>query len=741
MESVRLRIGARFFVSASVAALLAGQAMAQAQSASSPVLEQVFVTAQKRSEDIQKVGVAVTALGPDTLTALGHFDVTSLSNLTPSVQFNQYSPTLTVFNIRGVSQNDFSDSQEAPIAFYSDGVYVASMGAISGQMYDLQEIEVLRGPQGTLFGRNATGGVIQETSAKPTEDLSGYLQVQGGSFNEVATEGAISDSLSNAVRARFSFSTDNHDGYLKNLIGPALGDAKAYAARLQFDADVGNGGDLLVKFWINRNDHEVSGAYSHHASYANAYGGGVFLPRNVDYYGSCPGCDPFGYIEPNDPFTGSYNRKGLFDRTYTGATATYTQPFDHFTLTSITGFQLLHKRYGEDSDMSPNDIFIYDTKQYLLQGSEEVRLDGQMGAMHWVTGIYLLDINSRNGYDANVLVGSEDIVYSTKTDTFGAAAFAQLEYAFTDQFSVIGGLRYSWDQKKYWYTTTDSAIPALDFTFNPTLFPTLASRTFPNYSYKAELDYKPTENIFLYASVNRGTKAGGYATPSNAPVDRFGVVTPSLLDFDQEVLTNFEGGFKLTIFNGSTRLNGTLFHYNYHNYQAFAQLGLTQQITNNQAYVDGAELELTTTPVAGLMLDGFASFLSTKVNKVQVLSGDLLTRQMPQAPHASLGFSGQYTVGLWGGDLALQSDWKYDGSQYFSVFNAPVDYEHSHLIGNARISYAPAFNKNLELAFFVKNVTDKAYRVYNLDLANSFGFDQSVYAPPRWFGVSLKYNL
>ena len=738
MRAIRLGIGARLLVSAGIAALSAGPALADA---SSSVLETVVVTAQKREQDIQKVGVAVTAIGPEALASLGHTDVTAIADLTPSVQFNQYSPTLTVFNIRGVSQNDFSDSQEAPVAFYSDGVYVSSMGAISGQMYDLQQIEVLRGPQGTLFGRNATGGVIQVTSAKPTDDLTGYLQASGGSFNEVATEGAISDALSNSVRARLSFQTDSHDGYIKNLIGPDLGDARAYAARLQVDADVGNGGDLLVKFWFNRNDHEVSGAYSHHASYTNAYGGGVFLPSNVDYYGSCPGCDPFGYKDPNGPFTGSYNRKGLFDRTYAGMTATYTQAFDYFNFTSITGYQLLHKRYGEDSDMSPNSIFIYDTNQYLLQGSEELRLDGQTDRLHWVTGIYLLDINSRNGYDANVLVGSEDIVYRTKTDTFGVAAFAQAEYALSDQFSAIAGVRYSWDQKKYWYTTTDSAIPALDFTFNPTLFPSLASRTFPNYSYKAELDYKPSDNALVYVSVNRGTKAGGFATPSNAPVDSHGVITPSLLDFDQEVLTNFEGGFKLTLFGGSTRFNGTIFHYDYHNYQAFAQLGLTQQITNNQAYVNGAELELTTMPVAGLTLDGFASFLDTEVKAVHVLSGDIINRRMPQAPHVSLGLSGQYTTSLGGGDLSLQTDWKYDGAQYFSVFNAPVDWEASHILGNARISYVPAFNKNLELAFFVKNITDKTYRVYNLDLANSFGFDQSVYAPPRWFGVSLQYNL
>ncbi|MDE2494329.1 MAG: TonB-dependent receptor [Alphaproteobacteria bacterium] len=726
-------IRASILLSASLVAF-AGPALAAAPA---PKLEEVIVTAQKRAQNMQKVGIALSAIGAQQLSTLPDSDVTAIVNLIPSVQFNQYSPTLTVFNIRGISQNDFADSQESPIAFYADDVYVSAMGAIAGQMYDLSQIAVLRGPQGTLFGRNATGGVIQVTSAAPTNYFSGYLQATGGSFGEYDTEGAISGPLGNSWRGRLSFQTIHHDGYIKNLIGPDVGSANSYAGRLQLEGDVGHGGDLLIKLWGIRNDHEVSGAYSHRASYPNADGLGVFVQWNVDVYGTCPGCDAFGYKAPGFPFTGSFDRKGLFDRTYGGLTVKYTQAFQGFTLTSITNMQVLRKRYGEDSDMSPNPIFIYDTHQYLLQESQETRLDGQVGRLHWTAGVYLLDINSRNNYDANVLVAGENIVYQAKTDTYSAAGFAQLEYALNNQFKVIGGFRYSWDHKKYWYATTDSLIPSNDFAFNPSLYPDLASRTYhPDYSYRVELDYTPTDNTLLYASINRGTKAGGFATPSSPPPN------PAQLVFGQEALTSYEAGFKLTLFDDTTRFNGSVFHYDYHNYQAYGFYGLFQQITNNQAYDDGLELELTTTPVNGLVLHAFGSFLSTQVKNLHLPAGTVKDRVMPQAPHFSGGLSGQYTMPLAaGGDLTLSSDWKYNGTQFLSVMNAPVDKQPAYVVGNVQISYVPSFNNNLELSAFVNNVTDQAYRIYNLDLSGLLTFNQGVFAPPRWYGVTLRYNF
>jgi iron complex outermembrane receptor protein len=711
---------------------------AQAQPApKSSQLEEVIVTANKRSQNLQRVGTAITALGAKQLRALGQTDITAIARDIPSVQFNQYSPTLTIFNIRGVSQNDFTDAQEAPIAFYSDGVYVSSLGAVSGQMYDLNQVEVLRGPQGTLFGRNATGGLVQVTSAKPTTALSGYLQGSVESYGEIATEGAISGLLADGIKGRLSFQTDDHDGYVTNTTGPSLGTSRAYSIRLQLDFTLGNGGDLLIKAYGSRNDHETPADYKMEPSYPDANGLGVFLPPGLNYWGTGPGLDLTGYRPPTtNPFIVSLDHKPYFDRTYYGSTATYTQPFDAFKLTSITDFQGLHKAYSEDSDGSPDPLLNYSTRQYLDQISEELRLNGDIDKLNWIGGLYLLSINSRNGYDADLpALGASDL-YATKTQTYSAAAFAQAQYTINKQFSVIAGLRYSYDHKRFDYDILQNGTERVDF--NPQSYPSLATRKFPNYSGKVELDYQPDDDALIYAGINRGTKSGGFATPGSIPSTASQLVDS--LPFKQEILTNYEGGFKLTLLDRTTRLNASVFHYDYHNYQAYSVVGLFQEITNNNATVNGGEVELTTKPVPDLTLNGFVSLLDTRVDNIIVPSGASLTRQMPQAPHVSLGGSIQYDVTLDAGRFSFESDWKYNGSEYFSVFNAPVDKERPNLVGNARIAFSPSWNDRFEAAFFVRNITNRYYRIYQLD-ESSLSFDQEVYAPPRWFGGSLKYSF
>ena len=177
-------------------------------------LEEIIVTAQKREQNLQTVGTSITAMDSATLTERGMKDATDIATMTPGLQFNQYSPTITVYNLRGVSQNDFSDHQEAPVAVYVDDAYVASMGALAGSMFDLDRVEILRGPQGTLFGRNATGGLIHYLSKKPTQDYSGYVKADIGNFGALNSEGAIGGGLTDQLAGRFSFATDSHEGYI-----------------------------------------------------------------------------------------------------------------------------------------------------------------------------------------------------------------------------------------------------------------------------------------------------------------------------------------------------------------------------------------------------------------------------------------------------------------------------------------------------------------------------------------------
>jgi iron complex outermembrane receptor protein len=406
------------------------------------------------------------------------------------------------------------------------------------------------------------------------------------------------------------------------------------------------------------------------------------------------------------------------------------------------------KDYGEDSDMSPNAAFNYDTHQRMYQMSQELRLSGKTDALNWVTGLYAMNIHTSNQYQvvspAGTVPGFGTLNYGGTQNTDSLAAFAQGEYAVTPTVSVIGGLRYSHDRKHIEFQDYANGVLLFDWA---TTFPNLAGlrfATFNNWSGKAEIDYKPNGTTLIYASVNRGTKAGGFGTVSSpAPYTDSAAVSVATgaplvqaIPFGQEVLTNWEGGFKLTLLNHTTHLNGSAFFYNYGGYQAFQNVGVNQYISNHQAYEHGAELAFDTRPVKGLTLGTFATYLSSKVKNITLPDGTLADRVLPQAPEFALGWQVHYAFPVGPGQLTLGTDWKHESGSYFETNNAPDDYEPGRTIGNARISYAILDGK-VEVAGFVNNLTDKWYRIYNLDLSGLLGATNQTYAKPRTWGASV----
>jgi iron complex outermembrane receptor protein len=728
--------------------------------ATAPEPGEIVVTAQKREQNAQKIGIAVTALGKDTLAAIGRQDVTALAQHVPDLEVNQYAPTITVFNIRGVSQNDFTDAQEAPIAFYDDEVYISSLGAITGMNFDLDRAEVLRGPQGTLFGRNATGGLVQFVSAKPSARPEAFVTLTTGSYGQVASEGAVSGPLSDAVRARFSFTSNDSGGYIRNTEGPSLGNNKFYGLRGQIAADLGPADKLVVKIQTLRNDHERNaGLYSWAAAYpdpndhelgnyaANVPGGNPGAAVGVP--GAAQGTDANGYVNTSGtPFVQSEDRVPYFNRTFWDVSARYTHDFGWGDLASVSDYQHLGKDYGEDSDMSPNNVFNYDTHQHLYQVSQELRLSGKTTAFNWVTGLYAMNIHTANQYQVvsppNAYPGIGTLNYGGTQNTTSLAAFAQGEYAVTPTVSLIGGLRYSHDRKHIEFQDYEDGVLQFDWA---TTFPDVAAlrfATFNNWSGKAEVDYKPDAETLIYASVNRGTKAGGFGTVSSpvpytdsaAVSAATGAPLVEAIPYGQEVLTNWEGGFKLSLFNHTTHFNGSAFFYNYQGYQAFQNIGVNQYISNHQAYEHGAEFEFNTRPVTGLYLAAFATFLSSKVKAITLPDQTVGDRVLPQAPSFTLGWNVHYQFAAGPGQLGIGTDWKYESGSFFETLNAPDDYEPGRTIGNVRVTYTVLDGK-LELAAFTNNVTNRTYRIYNLDLSGLLGATEQVYAKPRTWGASV----
>ena len=696
----------------------------------SDTLQEVVVTAQKREQNIQDVGTAVTALGANQLASLSYQNLAALANVAPSVQVQEYSPFSTILNIRGVATADFNVHQESPIAFYNDEVYISSVSAIDGQAFDLSREEILRGPQGTLFGRNATGGLVQVTTAKPTSDLEGKLSLTSGSYGQISSDAFVSGPLSDQVRARLAISTNKNDGYMRNYyLGKDEMSANFYAIRGTVDADLSSQDKLMVKLEAFRNIHELTNGTTVSPSAPNALGLGVAT-------GPVP-----------DPFANNGDFVGIFNRSYYSATVRYDRDLHFATLTSLTNFQRLHVSYSEDYGATPNEQNLEAfTRTDLHQWSQELRLAGKTNRLNWIAGVYGLGIHvampEYTFYYGTTLFGLPPSQTPFTQDTKSVAAFAQIEYQFNALFSGIVGLRETQDWKKFDlnYMGVDQNFSPLATQFNPTTAPGVASRQFANYSGKIELDAHPDQNSLLYASINRGTKSGGFSIPTLFPLNSAGQPNLAALTFNQEVLINYEAGFKLSLLDKKMTFNASAFHYNYEHYQGFTYVNGAVLVVNLPADITGYELEITARPLRQLTVSAFATNLVQAVAHDVNIYGVTTDTRMLQTPKWSAGGSLAYTLGLGKvGALELATDWKYNTGQFEDTFNAPANYDPPRMVGNVRLTFTPTSGR-WNAAFFVNNVTDRIYRIYAVD-DSGLGFEQSNFAPPRWFGGTLTYRF
>ena len=739
--------------------------------AQSALLEEVIVTAQKREQSLQDIGISVTAFTGGQIRELGYTNTIDIAAQTPGLNIIQFHPTLTTAVIRGVSQNDFADHLEPPIALYVDEAYVSAMGAGHVRLFDLERVEVLRGPQGTLFGRNATGGLMHYISAKPTEENEGYFEFTYGSYEQKKFEGAISGPITDNLLGRISFAGNFHDGVAENRIGPDVRGSEAYALRGQLEYRANE--DVTVNLKMHyANDDDVGNAYTHTPVTQNADGLGVRVGPNDLANGFCPGCDFFGFVDPdNDPFTGSYDETGEFRRGITGITGKVTWDVGDMTLTSITDYLHMNKNYREDTDGSPNPLFVFETDQDFEQISQELRLNGEVGDnLRWTGGLYYLDIEHRGNLNFFL-----DLPFTSPTFSFGEpgnfisgpttnsvnsdswAIFGHMEYDFNENWSVLGALRYTEDDRNIDFNSADvlgGNITGLGFTLTipfdlqtdpDFLDPTatgpsadLFRQSFNNVSAKVELDWRPNEDTLVFVSFNRGHKAG------NARVPAGGNPTLPLTTFphDEEVLHSVEGGFKLTLLDGRARFNANVFYYDYKDYQAFITVPnivpAALSIINLDAEAVGGELEFDFSPTENWNFRFGASFIDSEVPNTPLPSGRLIKSELPYAPSFSLNGLARYNWPAFGGTMAIQADFTHSDEFCFTVLCAPLDQEESYTIGNFRVSYTTG-DERWKIAAFVNNVSDTEYRLYSLDIS-SLSIATDAFANPRWAGGTISYN-
>ena len=756
----------RHKISLAVAAMSSLITVASAQAA---VLEEVVITAQKREQNLQDVSVAVTAFSGDAMRELSMTNSTDIAAQTPGLNIGTpvgegNNPSIT---LRGVGLNDFNDNNEGPIAVYRDEVYQSAMPGLTFQLFDMERVEVLRGPQGTLYGRNATGGLVHFISKKPTAESEGYLDATFAENSQVKLEGAIGGSLGEALQARLSVATNDHDGYVKNRVGKDANEADSIAYRLQLNWDISDNLSALLNVHGGETD-TVAPKYQHQP-----------VGDVVDYW---------GYADTdNDPFAGDYDRDGVLNIESDGISLQFDYQGDGFNFTSITATEAVEKLHQEDTDTGPypgaQPAFGADIEQF----SQEFRFSGSSDNMTWVAGAYYFDSDVENFLDLEInyfaglidyldsdpaifdglLSGlggfvlddpealvpflTYDVDYTQDTQSYGI--FGQVEYSLTEQLTATIGLRYTDEERDFNYinafgdrgtASTDddgplnNALIALsEFDppeFPPFIFAYAGDIDNSNVSGKIGLDFRPSENTLLFANYSRGFKSGGF---NGGFLDLTDGVLEEDTPYDEEILDSYEAGVKSTLQDGRVRLNATAFYYDYSDYQALTFSGLSQFVDNSDATVKGIDLELVWMPTDSVDINLGASILDTEVDQVTVRNvGTVSGTKMVLAPEFS--FNGlirwQATEAL-----SVQVDFSHQDDHYFDITNSDLSKEDAYTVWGARIGYK--VNDNLTIAGFVKNLTDEEYRVYTFDLSAATGLNQQFYAPPRWAGVNLNYSF
>ncbi|CAN1552414.1 CirA Outer membrane receptor proteins, mostly Fe transport [Sphingomonadaceae bacterium] len=679
------------------------------------VSKDIVVTAQRREQRLQDVPIAVSALDGEQLASRGVFRAIDIVTQIPGIQVSAAGGgTVNAFNIRGVTQNAFAASLESPIAVYQDESYISSNSIVNLSVFDIDRVEVLRGPQGTLFGRNANGGVVRYITARPTDQSDGFLSVDLGSSGRIRMEGAVSGPLTEGLNFRVSGIRNRDNGLMKNDIGRNAQQTDDYAIRGQIAFKSSNL-DGLFKVQFMKEDSN-RGGYSHTVA---RNGSEVTNPAIVDF---------FGYRDTDgDPFTGSFDFPGWNKNTVWDLTSVFNLALGDVVLTSATNYQDVKNDYAEDSDVSPNSVYHYNRGSNVNQFSQELRASLDTGPLNAVVGAYYLRI-SGNYYTNQFgegFFGNQTERATADQVTRSYAFFGQATLDIDDKLSVELGARYSNDKKTYSYRSTN----IFDI-FRPG--PVVFNKKFPDdgFSARGQINYRPNSSNLLYFGVNRGIKSGGLNFPL-FPQD------PALLPFNGETLTDYEGGWKATVARATT-LNLSLFHYDYKGYQAFSFDGLATRVINANARMSGGEVEFQSRPLDGLELNLGMSYLTNKVRDVPLAASLTGVERSPFSPRWTINGLVRYSWPAFDGNLHVQADGNWRDKQTFNLVVTPSQREPAYALFNANVGFTS--DDGWSISAYVHNLFDQRYRMQSFDTSRDWGANEDTFGTRRWFGANLSYR-
>ena len=710
-------------------------AMAHAQSGppSGEQLDEMVVTAQKRSETLQKVPVSVSAFDTAAMKTQNANTLENISLLVPGMQISQGEGKVVV-SIRGISTNSIIGVAEQAVATHIDGFYVSRTSALSNSLLDVERVEVLKGPQGTLYGRNATAGTINVINKKPTDQFEFSGLIEGTYFDDngggggagIKAAAVVNIPINQKVHTRIAMMKVNRDGYMTGIypggVKRPLRDANEIYGRAEVSIDVTDKLNWLItsdNYWAD--DHgfliQITGQSR----------------PDVQIYGP-----PQYQFIPN-------SRKVFEDEPVhngprvNAITSTLEwQASDRLTLRSLTQYRYnSYAIQGEfDSTQAPGSAYIYRSPSKLV--TQEVQANLELGRLHGVAGVYFYhedtDLHQYYRIDATLPGGTLNLDGGSKTTAY--AAFGDVTYSITDKLDFTLGGRLSYEKKAGSQNSNFSLLGS----------PLLANMTdlnpaiFRSFTPKAVINYKPTSDLTLYASAQRGFKSGGF---------NIGALTDNS-HYKPEGVDAYEVGAKMRMFDRRLILNLAGFYYDYKHLQVEVVNSVESIIRNAaKARIKGVEFDGEVRPVENLTFSFSGSVLDAKaispdpiINPLYGVEQSIKGNQLPRASKFSGSVGAAYDfMFAGGGRLTPNFTASYRSHQYLTIFNDALIAQDAYWWLRASITYRPP-NGKWSASLYGDNLTDQYVLLSANPAAPGFGYGrQSSVSTPRIFGLRFDWNL
>ncbi|MFO1376904.1 MAG: TonB-dependent receptor [Steroidobacteraceae bacterium] len=731
-----------------ILALSAAAAVAQAQegAAGEPArLEEVIVTAQKRAENLQTVPISVSAVTGDAIATQQILNISSLANSIPNVQINRWanSPDSAIFTIRGIGVNDSDPYVGTTVSVVVDGVPVGVNTAALMSLFDIDRVEILRGPQGTLFGANTTGGVVNVVTKQPTGELGGEAEVTVGNYGRLNANAIYNFPITDSLAGKISVLHQGHDGFFRNFDtakgeGGRLGktDITVLRGYLKYTADSYDA-TLVTEFARSRNGSQT--ALSRCAAPC-----ATFVPGESD--------QPLNFRRGWSQDQPDQNNKDAY-------AATLTQNFDTAfgDVVSISSYREYNQDLFSDDDGTTKVLLQTNRQSAQKQYSQELRatidINDQAQLVIGAFGFRQRYFTRQNTKLDGFLVGLGQPQLQSQTN-WSISGFTQLYYKLTDQLRLQAGLRYQHEKTRALATTgsTLSSSPGVvysnftDRNFIPGSYvEARGTKSWNKPAWKLGLDYQITDSSMVYGTYSRGFKSGGFA----------GRITfiEDIGPFNPEKVDSFEVGVKTDLLDGRMRVNGDVFYNIYKNMQ------VTQNITyldgrNSSSIVNagkaktkGAELEITALPIEGVTLSLNGAYLDATYDKYDSFVLDTATntlkpisfagKDLQNAPKWSGGASLSWTFPLGAGNANLFLQDNYTGSKFTYYDDAPQNKVGSINLVNASLKWTPE-SERWSASVYARNLFDKTYSDYKLYLPGTLYFFGM--GNPREVGVTFNFN-